>query len=77
MEIDVQKHDALPPKYFSATRVNDGFTLTAEIEMSRMEKFDNNGGQTDKLVVYFKKQRSGLVCGSVVFDQLVDRKSVV
>ena len=68
---DMRKTEAYPPKYFRASDHDDNWTLTVEIEMARMEKLDSDGGQTEKLVVYFRKQRSGLVVGSVVFDQLV------
>jgi hypothetical protein len=71
-EVNMRKSDAYPSKYFRAADLPDGWSLTAEIEMSRMEEFDSDtGGKVKKLVVYLVRQKSGLVVGSVVWDQLV------
>ena len=61
----------MPSKYFRASDHEDGWTQQAEIEMARMEELDSDKGTVKKLVVYFRKQRSGLVVGSVVWDQFV------
>jgi hypothetical protein len=66
----MRKHDVMPPRYYRTAGFPDE-PLVQEIELARMEDFDGDNGKTRKLVVYFKKQRSGLVVGSVVFDQLV------
>jgi hypothetical protein len=69
-EVNMRKQDAMPTKYFRASDFSNE-PLTLEIEMARMEEFDGDNGTTKKLVVYFRKQRSGLVIGSVVWDQFV------
>jgi hypothetical protein len=70
----MRKSDAIPTKYFRAKDLPDGWTLTAEVEMARMEKFegDRGKGDSDKMVVYFRRQKSGLVVGSVVWDMFID-----
>ena len=70
-EDKMRKTEAYPSKYFRASDHENGWALTAEIEMARMEKFENGNSPVEKLVVYFRRQRSGLVVGSVVWDQLV------
>jgi hypothetical protein len=42
--------------------------------MARMEEFegDRGKGKSEKLVVYFRKQKSGLVTGPVVWDQFIE-----
>jgi hypothetical protein len=67
----MRKNDAYPSKYFKAKDYVDDWTLTVEIEMARLEPFDN-GGKDEKLVVYFRRQKSGLVTGPVIFDQIVE-----
>jgi hypothetical protein len=65
-----RKIDVMPPKYFRA----DGFPdepMTLKIELARMEELNSDKGTVKKLVTYFERQRSGLVVGSVVWDQLV------
>jgi len=66
------KSDALPTKYFKASNFADDWSLKVEIELCRIEKFENGGSSSEKPVVYFRKQRSGLVIGSTVWDQLAD-----
>ena len=69
----MRKNEAYPSKYFKAKDYPDDWTLTAEIEMARLEPFEGNGrGKTEKLVVYLRKQKPGLVCGPVLFDQIAD-----
>lgn len=68
----MRKNDAYPSKYLKAKDYADDWTLTVEIEMARLEPFDNGRGKNEKLVVYFRRQKSGLVCGPVLFDQIAD-----
>lgn len=70
----MRKADAYPSKYFRAADLPDGWTLTAEVELARMEKFegDRGKGATEKLVAYFRRQKSGLVVGPTVWDQFID-----
>ncbi len=65
----MRKGEAYPSKYFKAKDYPEDWTLTVEIEMARLESFDNGRGKSEKLV---RKQRSGLVCGPVLFDQIAD-----
>ena len=67
----MRKADAYPPRYFKATEFGDT-PKVLEIEITRLEKFENNGKETEKLAVYFIGQRSGLVVGSVVWDQIAE-----
>jgi hypothetical protein len=67
-----RKQDVIQSKHYRATDYPDGWALTAEVEMSRLEKFQNGHDETEKLVVYFKKQKPGLVVGSVVWDQFAE-----
>src|SRR5262249_1026849 len=66
--------DAYPSKYFKAADFPDDWSLTVEVEMARMEEFegDRGKGKSEKLVVYFRKQKSGLVTGPVVWDQFIE-----
>ena len=69
----MRKKDAYPTRYFKAADLPDDWTLTVEIEMARMEDFQNDGGKkTEKLVVYFRRQKSGLVTGPTVWDQFIE-----
>ena len=70
----IKKSEAIPTKYFRAKDLPNGWTLTAEIEMARMEKFeaDRAKGDAEKMVVYFRRQKSGLVVGSIVWDQFIE-----
>jgi hypothetical protein len=69
----MRKTEAYPSKYFKAKDYPEDWTLTAEIEMARLEPFEGNGrGKTEKLVVYFRKQKAGLVTGPTLFDQISD-----
>jgi hypothetical protein len=69
----MRKSDAMPSKYFRAKDLPAGWSLPVEIEMSRLEKFEGERGgkETEKMVVYFRRQKSALVVGSVVWDQIV------
>jgi hypothetical protein len=64
--------DVIQSKHYRASDYPDGWSLPAEVEMSRLEKFQNGHDETEKLVVYFKKQKPGLVVGSVVWDQFAE-----
>jgi hypothetical protein len=70
----MRKNEAYPSKYFKAKDLPNDWTLTVEVEMARMEKFENGRGkeEAEKLVVYFRKQKSGLVTGPVVWDQFIE-----
>ena len=70
----MRKSDACPTKYFRAADLPADWELTAEIEMARIETFegDRDKGDAEKLVVYFRKQKSGLVCGPTIWDQLIE-----
>jgi hypothetical protein len=68
------KSDCYPSKYFKAADVPAGWSLVAEVETARTEKFqgDRGGREAEKLVVYFKRQRSGLVVGPTVWNQFIE-----
>jgi hypothetical protein len=68
----MRRSDAYPSRYFKAKDYPDDWTLTVEIEMARLESFDNGKGQSQKLVTYFRRQKSGLVTGPTLFDQIAD-----
>ena len=67
-----RKQDVHASRYFKASEVPDGWALTAEVEMARLEKFQNGRDEVEKLVVYFRKQKSGLVVGPTVWDQFAE-----
>jgi hypothetical protein len=66
------KTDAYPAKFFKAKNFPDDWSLTVEVEMARMEKFENGKDDRERLVVYFRKQQSGLVVGPVIWDQFIE-----
>jgi hypothetical protein len=65
----MRKRDAFPSRYFKATEFPDT-PMVLEIETVRYEKFEANGKETEKPVVYFIGQKSGLVVGTTVWDQI-------
>jgi hypothetical protein len=67
----MRKNEACPSKFFKAKNYPDDWTLTVEIEMARMESFENGKSSRERLVVYFRRQKSGLVVGPTVWDQIV------
>jgi hypothetical protein len=67
----MRKADAYPPNYFKANEFGDTPRIL-EIETTRLEKFENNGKETEKLAVYFIGQKSRLVVGSAVWDQIAE-----
>jgi hypothetical protein len=66
----MKKSDVHPSKYFKAADFEGPLTLT--IEMARLEKFPNGHDEVEKLVVYFKKTKSGLVIGPIVWGMIAD-----
>ena len=70
----MRKNDAYPSRYFKAANFSEDWSLTVQVEMARMEEFegDRGKGKTEKLVVYFRKQKSGLVVGPTVWDQFIE-----
>jgi hypothetical protein len=67
-----RKADVHQSKYYRAGDYADDWTLTAEVETARLEDFENGHGKAEKLVVYFRKQKPGLVIGPTVWDQFAD-----
>jgi hypothetical protein len=65
----MRKADAYPPRFLKAAEFGDT-PKVFEIEVARLEKFENAGKETEKLAVYFVGQKSGLVVGSIVWDQI-------
>jgi hypothetical protein len=66
-----RKRDIYPTKYFTATDFPQT-PMVLEVETARLEKFENDGKSVEKLVVYFRGQKSGLVIGPTVWDQIAD-----
>src|SRR5262245_430681 len=46
--------------------------MVLEIETACLEKFENDGKTKETLVLYFRGQKSGLVIGPTVWDQIAD-----
>ena len=68
----MRKSDVHQSKYFKAVDF-PAEPMTVEIEMCRLEEFQQDGGKkTEKLVVYFRRQKSGLVVGPTVWDQFIE-----
>jgi hypothetical protein len=67
-----RKHEVITSKYFRAADFPEGWTLTAEIELARLENVGQGNDAKQKLVVYFRRQKPGLVCGSVLWDQFIE-----
>jgi len=65
----MRKRDAFPSRYFKATDFPDT-PMVLEIELTRREKFEANGKTEEKPVIYFTGQKSGLVIGPTVWDQV-------
>jgi hypothetical protein len=66
-----RKRDVYPTKYFTATDFPET-PMVLQIEVARREEFENDGKSVEKLVVYFVGQKSGLVVGPTVWDQIAD-----
>jgi len=66
-----RKRDVYPTKYFVATDFPPT-PMVLEVETARLEKFEKDGKSMEKLVVYFRGQKSGLVIGPTVWDQIAD-----
>src|SRR5437868_15463577 len=67
----MKKQEAYPSKYFKATDFPEE-PMVLKVEMTRLEPFDNNGKPTEKLVMYFVGQKSGLVVGPTAWGQIAD-----
>jgi hypothetical protein len=67
-----RKSEVYPTKYFRAADLPDGWSPVVQVETCREEPFPGkrDGETVDKLVVYFRGQKSGLVVGPVVWDQI-------
>jgi hypothetical protein len=70
----MRKSEACPSKYFRAKDCPEDWVLNAEIELARMEKFEGGRGKDggEKMVCYFRRQKSGLVIGPVLWDALIE-----
>jgi hypothetical protein len=68
----MKRNEAYPSKYFKAANHADDWEMTAEIELARLEEIGADGKKTEKLVVYFRRVKQGLVCGPTIFDQIAD-----
>jgi hypothetical protein len=66
-----KKRDVYPTRYFTATDFPET-PMVLQIEVARREEFENDGKSVEKLVVYFVGQKSGLVVGPTVWDQIAD-----
>jgi hypothetical protein len=66
-----RKRDVYPTKYYVAADFPET-PMVLEIEVARTEKFENDGKEVEKLVVYFRGQKSGLIVGPTVWDQIAD-----
>jgi hypothetical protein len=69
-----KKRDVYPTKYFTAADFPET-PMVLQIEMARREEFPdykNDDKSVEKLVVYFIGQKSGLVVGPTVWDQIAD-----
>jgi hypothetical protein len=58
-------------RYFKASEFSDQ-PMVLQIETARLEPFEQNGKTVEKVVVYFRGQKSGLVIGPTVWDQIAD-----
>jgi hypothetical protein len=69
-----KKHDVYPRKYFTAADYPDDWALVAQVETCRRELFPGkrDGEEIDKLVVYFKGIKSGLVVAPTVWNQIAE-----
>jgi hypothetical protein len=68
----MKRSDAYPSKFFKAADYDDDWKMTVEIELARMEEIGADGKKTEKLVVYFRRVKQGLVSGPTIFDQIAD-----
>lgn len=66
----MKRNQAYPSKYFKAADYDDDWKMTVEIELARMEEIGADGKKNEKLVVYFRRVKQGLVCGPTIFDQI-------
>jgi hypothetical protein len=68
----MKRSEAYPSKYFKAADYDDDWKMTVEIELARLEEIGGDGKKTEKLVVYFRRVKQGLVVGPTIFDQIAD-----
>jgi hypothetical protein len=68
----VRRDEALPTKFFRASDKEDGWSKVVTVECVRMETFTNDGKESKKPVAYFKRIRSGLVVGPVIWSQICE-----
>jgi hypothetical protein len=66
------KSEVIQSKYFKAADYPDSFEEVVTIELARIEEIGQGQDKKEKSVVYFKRKKSGLVCGPVLWDQLID-----
>jgi hypothetical protein len=67
-----KKHEVCAAKHFRAKDFPADWTLTAEVETARVEKIGRGKDEQEKLVVYFRRQQPGLVCGPVLWDAFIE-----
>jgi hypothetical protein len=69
-----KKQDVYPKKYFAAADLPDDWSLVGQVETCRREPFPGNrpGETIDKLVLYLKGVKSGLVVGPTVWNQIAE-----
>jgi hypothetical protein len=68
----LRKEDLFQQRLFSASKLPDDWRKTFEIEVARLEELQNGDKKTEKLVVYFKGVKSGLVINATIFDQIAE-----
>ena len=67
-----RKRDIYPKKRFTAADFPET-PMVLQMEMARREEFKkDNGEPVEKLVLYFKGEKSGLVVIPTVWDQIAD-----
>ena len=64
-----RKRDVYPTAYFTASTFPET-PMVLQAEIARREEFKNDGKSVEKLVLYFVGQKSGLVVGPTVWDQI-------
>src|SRR5262249_29183664 len=64
----MRKSEACKSKFFRAADYPADWEQVYEVETARLEKFD---GGKEKLVIFFRREQSGLVCGPVLWDEVI------
>jgi hypothetical protein len=67
----MRRSDIFQSKYFKASEFPDT-PRVFEIETSRIERLENGDKTVNKLVLYFRGIKSGLVIGATVYDQIAE-----